>query len=115
MTDHLLSCTTFANPSNVTTIKCGSKYNDGPIVDVKRLLHIHFINSDFTWMVFVSRPVQIQCQMSDGDPFIRDFQLDVVDYDREGKDIVQDDDLLVVRVALLSQCTTGKSNISTTL
>jgi hypothetical protein len=90
---------------NVTLMKC-DKNESTTTYHVKRHLHMHFINSDFTWMVFFSRPVQVQCQLSDGDPFIRDFQLDVVKYDHGNEE-----DPLVVRVALLSQCTTGKSNI----
>ncbi|KAG7369398.1 glycosyl hydrolase family 81 protein [Nitzschia inconspicua] len=93
--------------TTTTTLHCGTKKKEsGNKVLVQNHLHLHFVNSDFTWMVFFSRPVHVTCTTSEGDEFIRDFQLDVVDIVDTDTDIP-----LTVRVALLDQCTTGKSNI----
>lgn len=73
---------------------------------VERNIDLHFINSDFTWGMFVSRPVRIQCDMSEGDDKTRDFRLSVVEDDK-----LDSDEPLTVRVALLDECTTGKGNI----
>ena len=67
-------------------------------------VQLHFINSDFTWGLFFSRPVKIQCSTSKGDEQIRDFALNVVSYDDTKEP-------LTVRLALLDQCTTGESDI----
>lgn len=72
---------------------------------VNKEVQLHFRNSDFTWVVFFSRPVQIRCSVSEGDLDIAEFQLNVTSYE-DGEE-----EPLTVRLALLDQCTTGKSNI----
>jgi hypothetical protein len=116
-TNHNSTTTTTAT----TLLKCATsssskqKQQSGNTVTVQKHLHLHFVNSDFTWLVFFSRPVQVQCQMSDGDQFIRDFQLDVVKIVDPSTTTTTTTSpptpTLTVRVALLNQCTTGKSNI----
>ena len=66
---------------------------------VQSSMKLHFVNSDFTWIVFFSKPTKVECQMSDGDEYTRDFTLNVLSDD------------ITVRAALLNQCTTGKSSI----
>ena len=78
----------------------------GEKVTVEKEMKLHLYVSDFTWIVFFSRPVQISCQMSSKDIQTRDLQLDVASYDGQ-----ESGEPLVVRVALLDQCTTGSSNI----
>jgi endo-1,3(4)-beta-glucanase len=98
-----------------TTLSCDGNSTEPTLVE--KHLHIHFINSDFTWMVFFSQPVLVTCSMGDGDDWSRDFQLHVVEMFRigegssdigDGGDII---DPLTVRVALLNQCTTGKATL----
>ena len=92
-----------------TKISCGKLLENGVIqhdksVQVKKELKLHFINSDFTWMVFFSQPVKIECGVSKGDEQTRQFQVNVVEkLDKETP--------VVVRLALVDQCTTGKANI----
>ena len=81
------------------------KDGEGKVMTVQSDMELHFINSDFTWGVFFSQPVQVKCEVSEGIEEIRDFQLSVVGY----KD--DEDDPLTIRVSLLNDCTTGKSDI----
>lgn len=84
------------------------------IYSVKRELMFHSNQSDFTWVVFFSRPVKVQC-FSDAMAAISvpgptndvQFRLNVVEVG--GGE--HPDDELVVRMALLDGCTTGKSII----
>ncbi len=84
------------------------------VFPVKRELVIHMDQSDFTWVVFFSRPVRVQCY-SDSIPLVSlpgeiselQFRLNVVEVS-DGDD---PEDELVVRMALLNECTTGKSII----
>jgi len=95
-----------SSSSSSKTMECSSgKTSKGQPVRVEREMTLHFINSDFTWIVFFSRPVKARCTMSEGDEKLRDFQLDVVEYEQD------DEEPLTVRVALLNQCTTGKSDV----
>eukprot|EP00977_Amphora_coffeiformis_P011065 scaffold2651_cov171-Amphora_coffeaeformis.AAC.5 len=80
---------------------------DGEVVTVQNEMKLHLANSDFTWIVFFSRPVQVTCQISSKDVQTNDLQVDVTSYD--GQD---SDEPLVVRLALLDQCTSGSSNIA---
>jgi hypothetical protein len=98
---------------------CGVKgsLKKGTVVPVKSHLHLHIMTSDFTWMVFFSKPVKVSCTTPNGssDPNLRDFKLSIVEDETE-KDSDSDsnynkDSNLVVRVALLDQCTTGRSSI----
>ena len=73
--------------------------------------------SDFTWAVFFSRPVGVRCNSdsiplvsSPGDISDLQFRLDVVEVSDDGSDSGKEDEL-VVRMALLNECTTGKSII----
>jgi len=83
------------------------------VFHVKREIVFHLAQSDFTWVAFFSKPVKVRCY-SDAMPFLSvsgarpdiQFQLDVVEVD-EGE--VEDE--LVVQMALLNECTTGKGII----
>lgn len=80
---------------------------DGESVIVQNEMKLHLANSDFTWIVFFSRSVRLTCQISSKDVQTNDLQVDVTSYD--GQD---GDESLVVRLALLDQCTSGSSNIA---
>ena len=84
------------------------------VYNVKRELVLHMDQSDFTWVVFFSRPVRVQCYSdsiplvsSPGDISELQFRLNVVEVS-DGDD---PEDELVVRMALMNECTTGKSII----
>lgn len=87
------------------TLQCGIG-EAGNAVTVQKELKFHAFNSDFTWIVFFSQPVQATCQLSSKDIYTRDWQLDVTSI--KSANATQP---LVVRLALLDQCTTGMSNI----
>lgn len=92
-------------------LKCGvMKSEKGPTMKVETEVQLHFINSDFTWALFFSSPVEISCDVSEGDEKTREFQLDVVSYEKNEKN-ESGSEPLTVRLALLDQCTTGKSDI----
>lgn len=86
---------------------CGEK--KGNVVSVERHLHLHIKSSDFTWMVFFSKPVKVTCATPNGetDPQLQDFKLSVLEDDDEE----ESSSSLVIRVALMDQCTTGHSTI----
>ena len=90
----------------------GSALHRGNTVVVRNHLHLHMINSDFTWMVFFNKPVKVKCSNPNGgtDPKLRDFKLSVVEILDEVEEETADKKL-VVRVALLDQCTSGHSSI----
>ena len=79
---------------------------------VQNEIILHLDQSDFTWVVFFSKPVKVQC-FSDIVPAVSiagpveevQFQLNVMEV--WGDDTNDPDDELVVRMALLSECTTG--------
>ena len=96
--------------NNSNNVSCGIG-KPGKTFQVQREIQMHFINSDFTWIVFFSKPVTVQCAMSEGDENLRDFQLNVVSYGNGNDESGNNDDSLTVHLALLNQCTTGKSNI----
>ena len=75
---------------------------------------LHFRNSDFTWALFFSRPVELSCGVSEGDVQVAQFVLSVADTGGGGGGDGGEDDSepLTVRAALLDQCTTGKSQLS---
>jgi hypothetical protein len=66
---------------------------------VEREIKLFFEQSDFTWLVFVSEPVTMQCLVDE----IGRLKLQVVAWDQE-PDTERD---LVLRVALLQLCSTG--------
>ena len=77
---------------------------------VQQKIKLHFINSDFTWVVFFSHPVQVRCEVSsEEDEKLRQFQLQVVNSMEEEDDNA---DPLTVRLALLDSCTTGQSDMA---
>ena len=86
------------------------------LYSVTRELILHMDTSDFTWIVFFSKPVKVHCYSSffpmvstpDDAPEGSSFRLNVVEVDDEGD---YNEDELVVRMALLNECTTGKSVI----
>ena len=87
------------------------------VYSVKRKLVIHMDQSDFTRAVFFTRPVRVRCYSdsiplvsSPGDVSDLQFRLDVVEVSDDRSDSGEEDEL-VVRTALLDECTTGKSII----
>jgi Glycosyl hydrolase family 81 C-terminal domain/Glycosyl hydrolase family 81 N-terminal domain len=92
-------------------IQCGNMTSShggtlsGKSVSVDKEVQLHFVNSDFTWGVFFSKPVKVVCGVTDGDEWTREFQLSVVEYE------ISDEEPLITQVSLLDECTTGKSNI----
>lgn len=92
-------------------LKCSNTTSKKALVEKDMELYFH--DSDFSWMVFFSQPVWIQCFV------IPDVQSDVVGVeDQKGKTYIQvvevDEkdcdgfaDTLVVRAALIDQCTTN--------
>jgi hypothetical protein len=83
------------------------------VESVQREVQIHLKDSDFTWIIFFSRPVKLECFVApkiEGPgvaPKPTMFQMNVVDYYDEH----HDHEPLVVRAAMLNQCTTGKSDM----
>ncbi len=79
---------------------------------VEQELLFHLSESDFTWVVFFSKPVKLRC-FADAVPFFSvdapredvQFRVDVTEVLSEE----DDDDDLVIRMAVASECTTGKS------
>ena len=70
------------------TLECGEMVGKkGSVATVKQFMKLHFINSDFTWMLFFSQPVEVRCAMSEGDEKLRSFQLDVVSYEAGENDL----------------------------
>lgn len=95
--------------SSTKVLECGVLEEDATItnattITVKKELKMHFLNSDFTWLLFFSQPVQIECGISKGDVQISEFQMNV-------KSTTFPAEPLFVRLALIDQCTTGKSDI----
>ena len=99
------------NPDHLAPISSDGKAHT---YSARREIAFHMDQSDFTWVAFFSRPVEVRCY-SDAMPDVSvpgpveevQFRLDVVgvaDDKREGREE------LVVRVALLDECTTGKSD-----
>uniref|UniRef100_A0A7S2YTX3 glucan endo-1,3-beta-D-glucosidase n=1 Tax=Entomoneis paludosa TaxID=265537 RepID=A0A7S2YTX3_9STRA len=85
--------------------KEGRTISHGTTTTVQKELSLHFVNSDFTWMLFFSDPVQVECGVTEADDIhVAEFQLNV-------KSVKGDDEPLLVRLALADQCTTGHSNI----
>ena len=67
---------------------------------VEKELELHF-DSDYTWLVFFSEPVWLQCHSSKG------TMIQILESDSDGKD--GDQQPLIVRAALLDTCTTGSN------
>lgn len=73
-------------------------------IRVENEVELYFANSDYTWLVFFSEPVWVQCFALDGPP--RTY-IQVTGYDNEN-----DDTPLIVRSALLNSCTKGVNPVS---
>ena len=80
-------------------------------------LVFHLKQSDFTWVVFFSKPVKVRC-FSDAVPVVSvatpneevQFRVDVAEVLSEDDD--DEEEELVVRMALANECTTGKSTMN---
>lgn len=117
--DHKILCGTFTgesveqDPAHASPITSSGKPKE---YTVQNEIIFHSDVSDFTWIVFFSKPVKVQCY-SDVMPVVSlpgpveevQFQIDVTEVlDGDAKD---DQDELVVRIALLNECTTGQGII----
>jgi len=80
-----------------TSLSCDGEH---VTANVKRDIELYFKGSDFTWLVFYSRPVTVYCTADIGAA----FKLHVLS-DRNN------DAPLVVRIALVNSCTTGSDSI----
>jgi hypothetical protein len=81
-------------------LKCGTS---GKTARVEREIEVLFETSDFTWLIFFSEPVYVQCvQESTGGT-----KLQVVGTDREKSE----DAPLIIRAALYKSCSTGREPI----
>jgi hypothetical protein len=129
------SSSSSSSSSSSATLKCGIEGGvKGNTVAVKSHLHLHLINSDFTWMVFFNKPVTVACTTNKEKlDVLKDFKLSIIDVNDADIAIDNDDesiseseaesssdtnttttninDKLVIRVAMLNQCTTGKSTM----
>lgn len=81
-----------SDPSSSTTTNTNS-------VRVQREVKLHFDQSDFTWLVFFSRPVDVYCLE---DSSTNQFQLIAEDTSTSEVDVP-----LVVRLTLWNSCTSG--------
>ena len=70
---------------------------------VNEEVELYFKESDFTWLVFYSRPVTISCSVGADASSSAAFELHVL----PEKNDDENDELLVVRIALLNNCTKG--------
>ena len=85
----------------VTELDC----EGGGTAMVEMEIQLHFRNSDFTWAMFFSKPVEVSCEIIGDDINVATFELSVIDYE-------VGDEPLTVRMALIDPCTTGKSDIT---
>jgi len=109
-----------------STLRCGKMTDsssgggkgEGSTVVAEREVVLHFKGSDFTWAAFFSRPVTLSCQAVDVDEsgpgvmYEKMFQMSAVPVVSSGEHHDDDDAPLVVRVALVNECTTGDSAIA---
>jgi hypothetical protein len=96
------------------TTKKPKSFSKSEAVSAKEV-QMHFKGSDFTCVVFFSRPVQVSCSVApenDGPGLIPEtmFQMHVTDETKD-MDTTSTSSPLIVRLALVSQCTTGHSSI----
>lgn len=94
------------------TLDCGSE-PVGERYVVNDEIELLFLQSDYTWLVFVSRPVRVQCIVPNGehssehDKKTPAFALQFLD------DINPEDTAdLVIRLALMNDCTNGRNPIT---
>ena len=83
-----------------TELECGDQAS---IVSVEKEVEVLFGASDFTWLIFFSRPVQVRCTLDSASEGMR---LQVVNSDEDDAE-----EPLVVRLALHKSCTSGQSAI----
>lgn len=76
-------------------LNCGNSNT----ITVNSDVELYFKDSDLSWLVFFSRPVEVKC-ITDGDVA---FELEVVSVEDTGNGP------LVVRTAILNTCTTGRN------
>mmetsp|Transcript_20623 Transcript_20623/g.31542 ORF Transcript_20623/g.31542 Transcript_20623/m.31542 type:complete len:1162 (-) Transcript_20623:344-3829(-) len=92
-----------ANP-----LKC-----DGTIARVNREIQVHFKASDFTYLIFFSRPVDVQCYVDDEEGKPSNIPGVVVSSHTNFLLRVADDSInevpMIVRAALANNCTSGLS------
>ena len=76
---------------------------------VKNDMELYFPDSDYSWVVFFSEPVLINCSMKQ-----ENFLIQIVEYDKQILDgsCSFPSTTLVVRVALTDQCTNGRNPMS---
>lgn len=76
-----------------------ARKGDVTLFPVEKEVQLHFAKSDFTWMVFYSRPVNVYCLQNTE---TNEFQLIAEDSPSDAKND------LVVRLALLDSCSSGE-------
>lgn len=88
-----------------TVVACGK----GKVTRVDSELKLTFSGSDFTWLIFFSEPVMLQCieQPESIDGAAVAFQVKDVAHVDEASTL----DSLIVRAALLTNCTDGENQI----
>jgi hypothetical protein len=90
-----------------TQVKCSNGDAKVRSYHVKRELQMTFEESDFTWVAFFSRPVELHC-VSNREGF--ENAKTVIQFRQaNGADSLEEE--LIARVALLTNCTTGKNPI----
>jgi len=99
-----LNCTGYAS----------KKTKHGHSIKVEREIELHFLESDFTWLVFVSHPVTVQCVE---DSTTGGVQLQVIDTDDKNSNTEKktsskgEDDPFIMRIALAKFCTSNNNPI----
>ena len=95
----------------------GGKSESVSFVNVEKDIEWHSEESDFTWILFVSRPVQIQCALSkEGHQTLQVVPPDANSGEADGEADCgsgKEETPLVVRVALLNPCTSNTVNLDT--
>lgn len=98
------------NPVLVDGLQTSLNCSEGaPPLRVENDMELYFPESDYSWMAFFSEPVMIQCSVKGGQSMIQ-----VVGYDEEPMDgsCSSPAEKLVIRVALVDQCTNGVNGLS---
>ena len=87
--------------NNANTISCSSNNNHLKIAAVDHELELYFAESDYSWLVVFSEPVAVRCFINDDESTF----LQIVDSANDE----DSSDPLVIRIALLSSCSTGRN------
>lgn len=90
-----------------TTMNCSLSVSSAKML-VKREMELTFKESDFTWMIFFSQPVWVQCGRG---ATISSTVLQVISVDDTDDSTSSSDGPLIMRAALLDFCTTGSNPI----